>query len=240
MSHAKDEPDIPDIYRYLTARSNSKLSFAYDESWPLLGTSAAVKCQSRMKPLAFFLFLGSLLSADPLKCTLSNVKASPELGARVDGETLRVAWVGERGTQLRAVFGIDGAAPVVRELAVGEAVLARNLTPEFTTVSGMRRAAHGLDNEHRWDVFWDAPLTIPGGGENPGLPRKPEEIRHGSSSFNTHACEVRQEGATYWLVDLDSTNGIEVRGKRVKRLKLEDGQRFTVGSTEIAFSRELQ
>ena len=99
MSHAKDEPDISDIYRYLTARSNSKLSFAYDESWPLLGTSAAVKCQSRMKPLAFFLFLGSLLSADPLKCTLSNVKASPDLGARVDGETLRVAWVGERGTR---------------------------------------------------------------------------------------------------------------------------------------------
>jgi hypothetical protein len=52
--------------------------------------------------------------------------------------------------------------------------------------------------------------------------------------------EVRQEGATYWLVDLDSTNGVEVRGKRVKRLKLEDGTRFTIGSTEIAFSRELQ
>ena len=51
--------------------------------------------------------------------------------------------------------------------------------------------------------------------------------------------EVRQEGATYWLVDLDSTNGVEVRGKRVKRLKLEDGTRFTIGSTEIAFSREL-
>ncbi|MBA3844872.1 MAG: DUF3662 and FHA domain-containing protein [Actinobacteria bacterium] len=51
--------------------------------------------------------------------------------------------------------------------------------------------------------------------------------------------EVRQEGATYWLVDLDSTNGVEVRGKRVKRLKLEDGTRFTVGGTEITFSREL-
>jgi hypothetical protein len=51
--------------------------------------------------------------------------------------------------------------------------------------------------------------------------------------------ELRQEGATYWLVDLDSTNGVEVRGKRVKRLKLEDGTRFTIGSTEIAFSREL-
>jgi pSer/pThr/pTyr-binding forkhead associated (FHA) protein len=52
--------------------------------------------------------------------------------------------------------------------------------------------------------------------------------------------ELRQEGATYWLVDLDSTNGVEVRGKRVKRLKLEDGTRFTIGSTEITFARELQ
>ena len=51
--------------------------------------------------------------------------------------------------------------------------------------------------------------------------------------------ELRQEGATYWLVDLDSTNGVEVHGKRVKRLKLEDGTRFTIGSTEITFSREL-
>ena len=50
--------------------------------------------------------------------------------------------------------------------------------------------------------------------------------------------ELRQEGRRYWLVDLDSTNGVEVRGKRVKRLKLEDGTRFTLGSTEIAFSRE--
>jgi hypothetical protein len=52
--------------------------------------------------------------------------------------------------------------------------------------------------------------------------------------------ELRQEGATYWLIDLDSTNGIEVRGKRVKRLKLEDGSRFTIGSTEIVFAREQE
>jgi len=52
--------------------------------------------------------------------------------------------------------------------------------------------------------------------------------------------ELRQEGDVYWLVDLDSTNGVEVRGKRVKRLKLEDGTRFTLGSTEIAFSRETE
>ena len=52
--------------------------------------------------------------------------------------------------------------------------------------------------------------------------------------------EIRREGSTYTLVDLDSTNGIEVGGRRVKQLTLEDGTRFTLGSTEIAFSRELR
>jgi len=51
--------------------------------------------------------------------------------------------------------------------------------------------------------------------------------------------ELRQEGASYWIVDLDSTNGIEVNGRRLKRSKLEDGDRFIVGETEITFRREL-
>jgi pSer/pThr/pTyr-binding forkhead associated (FHA) protein len=51
--------------------------------------------------------------------------------------------------------------------------------------------------------------------------------------------ELRQEGATYWLVDLDSTNGIEVDGRRQKRVKLENGTRVTLGSTDVVFRREL-
>jgi hypothetical protein len=69
---------------------------------------------------------------------------------------------------------------------------------------------------------------------------KEADIQVTDPNVSRRHAEVRQEGATYWLVDLDSTNGVEVRGKRVKRLKLEEGTRFTVGSTEIAFSRELQ
>jgi hypothetical protein len=69
---------------------------------------------------------------------------------------------------------------------------------------------------------------------------KDADIQVADPNVSRRHAEVRQEGATYWLVDLDSTNGVEVRGKRVKRLKLEDGTRFTIGSTEIAFSRELQ
>jgi hypothetical protein len=69
---------------------------------------------------------------------------------------------------------------------------------------------------------------------------KDADIQVPDPNVSRRHAELRQEGATYWLVDLDSTNGVEVRGKRVKRLKLEDGTRFTIGSTEIAFSRELQ
>jgi Protein of unknown function (DUF3662)/FHA domain len=50
--------------------------------------------------------------------------------------------------------------------------------------------------------------------------------------------ELRQEGASYWMVDLGSTNGMEVNGKRVKRAKLRAGDKITLGSTEITFDRE--
>jgi pSer/pThr/pTyr-binding forkhead associated (FHA) protein len=50
--------------------------------------------------------------------------------------------------------------------------------------------------------------------------------------------ELRLEGAAYWIVDLDSTNGIEVNGRRLRRAKLEDGDRVTIGSTQIVFRRE--
>ena len=52
--------------------------------------------------------------------------------------------------------------------------------------------------------------------------------------------ELRQEGASHWIVDLESTNGIEVNGRRVKRAKLDSGDSFTVGSTEITFTTERE
>jgi hypothetical protein len=69
---------------------------------------------------------------------------------------------------------------------------------------------------------------------------KDADIQVADPNVSRRHAEVRPEGEDYWLVDLDSTNGVEVRGKRVKRLKLQDGTRFTVGSTELTFSRELQ
>ncbi len=64
------------------------------------------------------------------------------------------------------------------------------------------------------------------------------DVQVADPNVSRRHAEIRQEGATYWLVDLDSTNGVEVRGKRVKRVKLEDGAEFTIGSTDVRFTRE--
>jgi hypothetical protein len=64
------------------------------------------------------------------------------------------------------------------------------------------------------------------------------DVQLADSNVSRRHAELRQEGASYWVVDLDSTNGIEVNGRRLKRSKLEDGDRVTLGSTELVFRRE--
>jgi predicted component of type VI protein secretion system len=54
------------------------------------------------------------------------------------------------------------------------------------------------------------------------------------SASRRHA-EVRGENGDYWLIDLGSTNGTEVNGKRVDRAKLEPGDVITVGQTRVTF-----
>jgi hypothetical protein len=52
--------------------------------------------------------------------------------------------------------------------------------------------------------------------------------------------EVRFDNGVYTVADLGSTNGIEIDGRRVDSLVLEDGSRFTLGSTEVVFTRETR
>jgi Protein of unknown function (DUF3662)/FHA domain len=63
------------------------------------------------------------------------------------------------------------------------------------------------------------------------------DVRVSDPNVSRRHAEVRQEGTTYWIVDLDSTNGTTVNGRRQKRAKLEDDDRITVGSTELVFHR---
>jgi hypothetical protein len=66
------------------------------------------------------------------------------------------------------------------------------------------------------------------------------DVQLADSNVSRRHAELRQEGASYWIVDLGSTNGIEVNGKRVKRAKLRSGDTITLGSTKVTFSQEAE
>jgi Protein of unknown function (DUF3662)/FHA domain len=65
------------------------------------------------------------------------------------------------------------------------------------------------------------------------------DIRLGDPNVSRRHAELRQQGTSYWIVDLDSTNGVEVNGARVDRAKLDDGDTVTLGESELVFMREL-
>jgi FhaA, N-terminal domain/FHA domain len=90
--------------------------------------------------------------------------------------------------------------------------------------------------------------TVTVEGEEHALPHHPVvmgrskdcEIRLSDPNVSRRHAEIRPDGLGWTVVDLDSTNGIEVGGKRVKELALTDGVRFTVGTTEISFHQRAQ
>ena len=66
---------------------------------------------------------------------------------------------------------------------------------------------------------------------------KDSDIRVSDPNVSRRHAEIRQDGSSYWIVDLDSTNGVTVNGRAVKRAKLDDEDRITLGSTELVFRR---
>jgi hypothetical protein len=68
------------------------------------------------------------------------------------------------------------------------------------------------------------------------------DVRVDDGNVSRRHCEVVQESPTAWVVaDLGSTNGTEVNGRKAsRRTRLDDGDRITVGGTELVFGRTVQ
>ena len=66
---------------------------------------------------------------------------------------------------------------------------------------------------------------------------KDSDIRTEDPNASRRHAEVRHEDGAYWLVDLDSTNGVAVNGRRTKRQRLNEGDTITIGSTDLVFGR---
>ena len=63
------------------------------------------------------------------------------------------------------------------------------------------------------------------------------DITVDDANVSRRHAEIRHEDGAYWIVDLGSTNGITVDGKRVERARLEPGPEILLGTTEVRFER---
>jgi Protein of unknown function (DUF3662)/FHA domain len=61
------------------------------------------------------------------------------------------------------------------------------------------------------------------------------DLRLTDVNVSRRHAEIRRDGDVYWLVDLGSTNGSIVNDERVGKHRLRDGDRITLGSTELVF-----
>ena len=61
------------------------------------------------------------------------------------------------------------------------------------------------------------------------------DVRVGDANVSRKHAEIRHQDDAWWIVDLGSTNGTLVNGRRAKRERLSAGDRIMLGSTEITF-----
>jgi hypothetical protein len=166
----------------------------------------------------FLATLGLALSSIPvvaqgLSCSLQEYKPVAGIEVAVKGPSVDLAWQGEKNQQLRARFSLKDGQPVVDELAARQngaawMVLGKALTPQFEVTTGQRRidstildllkAQHANTPEmvehYKWNVFWDAPLVIPGTVRMTGPGRKAEEIARAAVSYHSSSCRVTSDG----------------------------------------------
>ena len=148
--------------------------------------------------------------------------------------------IGEFGIATRMVQGAAAAAGAAEEAApaghvAGGATMVYK--PRQQPTEAVSAAELGVEQE-RVAIAWDdRSLQVEQRRVLIGRSRECD-VQLADPNVSRRHAELRQEGASYWIVDLDSTNGIEVNGRKLKRSKLESGDRVTLGSTELVFTRE--
>jgi len=148
--------------------------------------------------------LSGTSAAQTLNCNMQDYKSIDGVKAEASRNFLKLTWQGEAGAQLRAQFTLRDGQPVVQELAAQKGdgpwiVLGKDLTPQFEVTTGRRRISSvELDvlkklhqdtpemiEQYKWNVFWDAPLAVPGTQRMSGPPRTADEIARAAVSYKS-------------------------------------------------------
>jgi FHA domain-containing protein len=144
--------------------------------------------------------------------------------------------VGEFGIATRMVQpepGEEPAEPLPSAPPPGATMVYRPASPQTQAASpvelGVQSEVVTLDANGKQHTV-DRPSIVIGRS-------KDCDIRLTDPNVSRRHAEVRQEGAAYWILDLGSTNGLTVNGRRQQRAQLQNEDRITVGSTELVFRR---
>jgi hypothetical protein len=171
-----------------------------------------------MKLLTVWMVLGMAFGmgiAQGVKCSMHDYKAADGLRATASDSGVTLTWQGEQQQELRAQFALRNGTPVVVELAARKAgsawaELGKDLKPGFQVTTGKRRMSKTEkdilvrlgkgtpENEeiYKWNVFWDAPLAVPGYDSSHlvGPARTEAEIKRAWVSYKSDACSVKTDG----------------------------------------------
>ncbi len=172
--------------------------------------------RARLRILPALLLLLAL-RANAATCDLAQYKPAPDLTATSRADAIELSWTGERNEQLRAVFAVQNGQPVIQEFAARKPggswiILGRNLSPEYQVITGKRRLSEQQMAPMRELGIQFTPEVVERGkvecllgrpaapspvaaGQQSDLPRKPEEIRRRSATFQTTGCAVKTDGA---------------------------------------------
>jgi hypothetical protein len=65
------------------------------------------------------------------------------------------------------------------------------------------------------------------------------DVTVADTNVSRRHCEIVRNGGGWLVQDLGSTNGTELNGRRITRAEVADGDRITVGSTDVLFGRQV-
>lgn len=159
--------------------------------------------------------LAGMGSAQSFPCSTQGLQAVEGIEVTANGNGTLLTWDGERGDHLRALFVLRDGQPLIADLEARISdgpwiVLAQDVTPDFHVTTARRRISETEtsilvrmkqdtpENQERykWNVFWDAPLEVPGTEDNHlvGPPRTQDEIRRADVIYHSTACHVLSDG----------------------------------------------
>ena len=142
--------------------------------------------------------------------------------------------IAHRMVQPQRTASPGAEAPALESAEVGETRIYRPPAPETAAVSAAEAERLGLAH---------TPAVLVVNGRRHELTKREVvlgrsrecDVRLEDANVSRRHAAIRQEDGAYWIVDLGSTNGVEVNGRRVDRARLSNDDRIVLGRTDLVF-----